>query len=353
MKKNQFPVQIFFTLLIVPLLCSCISSTSKNTVDDVKNTEIVTSAQKSSIHFKNQDFNFGKVQKGEKVEHIYKFENRGSGILIIKKVKPSCGCTAVILTNNTIPPGETGEIKATLKTASAIGNIKKSITVLSNDPDTPHHNLTISGEIIENISIEPRNINFGSVQADANTNRTASVSIKALSDPDFKIEKIISSKPFITTSVVDENEGEYVINVILKDYHEIGRFSGTITLETNDSKHRSHNISFFGNVEGDITSFPKMIYYGNIVKGKESTQKLYVKINKGGIRITDTKLVPGFLSIKIEERYEEQNNSHCLIEMKLSKNAPIGRLDGLLEIHTNSKQQPVLKIPITGEVKKG
>ena len=65
----------------------------------------------------------------------------------------------------------------------------------------------------------------------------------------------------------------------------------------------------------------------------------------------DTKLTPDFLSVKIDEKYG-QNNPHCLIEITLPKDAAIGNLNGLLELYTNSKQQPIIKIPITGEVKK-
>ena len=75
-------------------------------------------------------------------------------------------------------------------------------------------------------------------------------------------------------------------------------------------------------------------------------------MNADNIKILNTKISPDFLSIKIDEKYE-QNNPHCLIEVKLNKEAAVGKLNGLLELHTNSKQQPVIKIPITGEVKKG
>jgi hypothetical protein len=105
-------------------------------------------------------------------------------------------------------------------------------------------------------------------------------------------------------------------------------------------------------IRGDTTMYPKRIFYGNVVEGKELTQKVLVKINEKGIKTLDTKLTPDFLSVKIDERYD-QNNPHCLIEMKLPKDAPTGKLNGLLEPHTNSKKQPVIKIPITGLVKKG
>lgn len=352
MKKLHITIPVFFIFLIILLFLTLDMLQAQTTPGKAKSTEINVTAQKPAIHFENPDFNFGKVYKGKKVEHIYKFENRGDDTLEIKRVKPSCGCTAVILTKNTIPPGETGEIKATFNTASYSGNIKKSITVSSNDPDSPRHILTFSGEIIEDISIKPKNINFGSIHTDVQTDKTVTVSIKSQSGLDFKIEKITSSKPYVATSITGDKNGEYTIEVTLKDYHEIGRFSGRITLETNSTRQKTSDITFYGDIEGDITTYPKRIYYGNIKNGKESTQRVFVKMNKDNIKVTNTKLSPNFLSIKIVEKYE-QNNPHCLIEMKLPKDAPTGKLNGLLELHTNSKQQPVIKIPITGEVQKG
>ena len=350
MKKSYLIISLAFIFVIWQFFTNTESLAAETTSGD--DQSISTSEQHPAIVFDNSDFNFGQIYKGQKVEHIYKFENRGNDILKIKKVKPSCGCTAVILTNKTIPPGETGEIKTTFNSGTYRGNIKKSITVSSNDPNTPNHRLTISGQIIEDISIKPVKINFGSIFLDKDTDKTVTVTIKSQTEPDFKINKITPSKPFVNASIAEEKDGEYIINVTLKDYSKIGRFSGKIYLETNNTKQKKAIIPFFGEIAGDVTAYPKRIYYGIVTEGKELTQKLFVKMNVANIKILNTKISPDFLSIKIDERYE-QDNPHCLIEIKLNKNAAIGKLNGLLELHTNSKQQPVIKIPISGEVKKG
>ncbi len=46
---------------------------SKTTPGEDKNTEICASAQKPTIHSENPDFDFGKVHKGEKVEHSWNY----------------------------------------------------------------------------------------------------------------------------------------------------------------------------------------------------------------------------------------------------------------------------------------
>jgi len=147
------------------------------------------------------------------------------------------------------------------------------------------------------------------------------------------------------------NNGEHIINVLFKGYHTIGRFSGKIFLETNSTKQQKVTIPFSGEIASDVSTYPKKIYFGTFWKEKEPTQKLYVKLNEDNIKILNIKLSPDFLSYKIDEKYE-QNNPHCIIEIKLHEGAYIGKLNGLLEIYTNSQKQPVIKIPITGMIKK-
>ena len=335
-------MQLFFNTELLP---------AQNIPGDDKTAVNSTSVKKPKIFFENPDFNFGKIYKGNKVEHIFKLENQGNDTLEIKKVKPSCGCTAAILSNNTILPGNTGEVKATFNSGNYRGKVKKTIAVLSNDPDTPSHKLTISGEIIEEISIKPRNINFGSIRTDNQSDKTVKVSIKSQSGPDFKITKTTSSKPFVEASATVDQNGEYTIVARLKDYHEIGRFSGKIFLDTNSTRQPKASIVFYGVIEGDITINQKRIYYGTVPEGKEITKKLFVKINENNIKILNTKISPDYLSVNVDERYE-QRNPHCLIAINLHKDAPVGKINGLLELNTNSKEQPIINIPITGVVNK-
>ncbi len=315
-----------------------------DTVED-ENINKDASGQAPIIFFENPNFDFGKIFKGQKVEHIFKFENQGNKDLKISKVKSSCGCTAVILTNKIIPPGKAGEIKATFNSGSYKGKVTKSITVKSNAHRSPSYKLTISGEIEEVISARPQRINFGSVRLGGKMDKSFTVS----SDSSFNIKKITPSRPFINASIAERNENSYTIITTLMPDHKIGRFSGAIYLETDNKDQPKVKIPFLGEITGDITTYPKKIYYGNIKKGKERVQKVFVKLNKENIEIIDVKVSPDYLSAKIIENYKK-NKSQYLIEVKLHENAAIGKLKGLLEINTNSESQPNIKVPISGEI---
>jgi hypothetical protein len=48
-----------------------------------------TDAGKPKIVFEEKDFDFGKVETGEKVEKVYKFRNTGDATLVVHKVRSS------------------------------------------------------------------------------------------------------------------------------------------------------------------------------------------------------------------------------------------------------------------------
>lgn len=104
----------------------------------------------AKIYFPETQHDFGKVPEGKKVEYTFKFENKGTESLIIKDVKTSCGCTAAVVSNSTIKPGQVGSIKVDFDTKSRQGRNSKSITVVSNDTKEPNKVITIYADVQKN-----------------------------------------------------------------------------------------------------------------------------------------------------------------------------------------------------------
>ena len=69
-------------------------------------------------------------------------------LLIIRKVKTSCGCTAAELKKKEIKPGEETQIDVKYDSTNNTGKQIKTITVICNDPETPTTLLSISSEVI-------------------------------------------------------------------------------------------------------------------------------------------------------------------------------------------------------------
>ena len=101
------------------------------------------------ISVNNTEFNFGKIKQGEKVEHVYVLTNSGKSELHIRKVKASCGCTAVQPEKRIIAPGESVDITTVFNSAGKTGNQNKTVTIITNDPKKSKLILWVKGEVIK------------------------------------------------------------------------------------------------------------------------------------------------------------------------------------------------------------
>lgn len=135
--------------------------------------------------FNNTKFDFGKIdEKGGKVTHKYIFTNTGAESILIKSVKPSCGCTTSEWTRKPVAPGATGYIVATYNPFKRPGRFNKSIRIVSNAENSPVV-LYLTGEVIKkkekleevyrysmgDIRLTTKNIHFGEIKKIENSSK--------------------------------------------------------------------------------------------------------------------------------------------------------------------------------------
>ncbi len=118
------------------------------------------------IKFTSTQFDFGKVYQGERVQHAFEFVNAGQDPLLIDRVRSSCGCTAVLLSEKNLAPGAKGQIKTNFDSTRFRGSVSKTVYLYSNDPVKPVVQLKIKGQVLEIIAVEPEQVNFGTVAGD-------------------------------------------------------------------------------------------------------------------------------------------------------------------------------------------
>jgi hypothetical protein len=92
-------------------------------------------AKKPKFLFEQPDFDFGTINEGEVVQHMYKFKNTGNAPLIISKATASCGCTVPSPPKEPILPGQTSQIQVRFDSRNKPNQQVKTITVEANtDP---------------------------------------------------------------------------------------------------------------------------------------------------------------------------------------------------------------------------
>ncbi|RXM52447.1 MULTISPECIES: DUF1573 domain-containing protein [unclassified Chryseobacterium] len=97
----------------------------------------VSNGPSTSIALSESNFDFGKIKKGDKVEHVYEITNTGKNPLVISEVKPGCGCTAPDFTKEPIMPGKKGKITLHFDSSNFDGNVQKYADVFANVDKAP------------------------------------------------------------------------------------------------------------------------------------------------------------------------------------------------------------------------
>ena len=64
----------------------------------------------TTIRFERDTLQSGTIRYGEKRKVTFRFTNTGQTPLLLRDVRPSCGCTGAEWEKRPVAPGETGEI---------------------------------------------------------------------------------------------------------------------------------------------------------------------------------------------------------------------------------------------------
>ncbi len=94
-----------------------------------------TVVSKAKISFESEHFDFGFAPQGNAyLVHYYNVSNIGEDTLHIKRVRPTCGCTAAPLHKKNLAPGESTKIGAIFRLRGYKRATSKAIKVESDDP---------------------------------------------------------------------------------------------------------------------------------------------------------------------------------------------------------------------------
>lgn len=96
---------------------------------------VIFATAQPQLHFENSTYDFGTIKEdGGKVTGRFIFTNTGNANLILKSVRPGCGCTAANYTTDSVAPGQKGFIDATFDPYNRPGGFTKNIRITTNEP---------------------------------------------------------------------------------------------------------------------------------------------------------------------------------------------------------------------------
>jgi hypothetical protein len=203
-------------------------------------------------------FDFGSRDASEVVSHTFELKNTGTSDLVIKAVRPACGCTTAQLDKSVIPPGESSKLGAQLSLAGRSGEVQKPILIESNDPANPALQLTFKGVVGADFEFVPSILTLRKDSPESPA--TATTILRSLKNEPLEILNAKSNSGKLKIrwdKLPDVNAFQITAN--LEGRFQLGQYGDKIVLETNHPIRKQIEISVIIIVPAPISVAPLKI----------------------------------------------------------------------------------------------
>ena len=297
----------------------------------------------------------GTVAKGEKIESVFVVKNTGASDLVISDARPSCGCTVASF-DRTIKPGETGKISASVDTKNFTGPITKTVSVVSNDPETPQLALTIKAVVKPYVEVSPTEfVRFSAIKGDSATQDL----LLSSAEKDFQPTVAESAQPYVKGQISPVGDKEkvegkagtqYKLHVSLEPSAPVGVLNAPIHVKTGIAKQPDLEIRVSGIVRDRISVTPASIVFGNFTPGKDVISRNVIFTNNKPAQAVKVQKVDTSVAGISAEIVPMTEGVNYTIVLKPKSDLKKGEFSGMLKIYTSDKDRPVVEVPMSGNV---
>ena len=331
---------------------------SKNEFSEIWNGTVLViskrhasrTAEKPAVQTDSVLFDFGYAQHEQTITHIFKLKNVGNQPLDILDVASSCSCTAALLSEKTILPGETAEIEAKFETEYRRGRQISTVKVRTNDSDTPIIHFTLTGVVAGLARVVPKSLNFKDISNQENLHKA--IEIYDPGDGRLKVKSIKSSSPYIKTRVRHIYEGGLIakIFVTLKPGLPFGEVKEKLTILTEGYRYPHVEVLVTGQVVGAIRLTPDQFFMGFVKKGEVARRVARLR-KKGPADLKIRKIESNDRSVTATFEEIEPGKEYAIEVTFTAPTSETGKSEALIKIHTNDIDQPLFEVPFYAIVK--
>lgn len=302
-----------------------------------------------SIEIPRMTQDFGNVFERPTYEYAFAVKNRGDAALVIESVKPGCGCT-VAKFDSIIAPGSEGQIKLVLDGGRVHGKFQKTATVKCNDPEHPVLTLTIAGNEVPYVNVEPQGTIYlhGRYDEDvvksvvlSSNEKDVTLKIKGVSSNiDDKID--YSYKP-------GPGKGETTLTISKKKNLPTSSAYGAITVKTNSTKAPDTILQVHVMTKGSISVTPSTLNYGvvkfgNKTPGDPVTKSVMVLSTEGSFQIKNVDVSNKNFTAKVSSiREGKQYKIEVTFKPPVQKDAQQREI-GEMVVNTTDPHEPAITV---------
>lgn len=303
--------------------------------------------------FTEFEHDFGTVAKNEKAEYRFAIKNNFKEDIRIRGVTTSCACTDVSMSKNLVRSRETVYLIANFNTRNFVGQKQATVTVHFEHPFPGEVQLTVRGFIRNDVMFEPGAIDFGALNQQSLSNRSANrqIRITKYNNPSWRIVDVKSTFPHVGVALTNPTQAgaqvSYNMDVRIKDSSPPGFVQGELLIVAEEFGRRTNiPIKFSAKVASALQLSPEILTVTGVPQGETISKKVIVKAAQP-FRISDITCSSELFSVASNP---EKSKKVHFINVDYSAEQPPGRYEYELEFITDLNNQTIGKMKAIVEV---
>lgn len=214
------------------------------------------------INVNKEKHDFGKAVDGEMLMYDFVITNSGTGDLILKTIRSTCGCTVAQPEKMELKPGESTKLHVEFDTAQREGEQQKYIYIYSNDPKKRELRIAVAANVLPKDSKEAQNMKFGKLKLDKNKYDFGRVvegkfyiaNIKMFNngEADLEIKNVTTTCGCTAAIVVDKliKPGKStILKIELDTSGREGKFVRAVNIHTSDRLQPLQTVTLFADIK--------------------------------------------------------------------------------------------------------
>ena len=188
-------------------------------------------------------FDFGSSDGSCNIRHDFLLRNTGDALLTLGTVRTGCGCTSARLSTNSLPPGNSAALTASLDLRGRSGPQRISIYVETNDPRLPVLQLQMTGRAVALVEINPTTVTLA--RHPDGLLPTQRVSIVSHLPAPMRVLSVRDPSGMLVLDLATNTQGRaYALSLALAPAADAEVREGFVELTTDAPEHRLIRIPF-------------------------------------------------------------------------------------------------------------
>jgi hypothetical protein len=239
---------------------------------------VAAPAQSPTSFFEQSSHDFGSVQRGPLLTHHYKLTNTSQQQVHIAGARVSCGCVAAQAVKDTLAPGESTSVYATMDTRRFTGAKQVTIYVSFDRPVWQEVSLSISAYQRDDLAMDAEGIKFGAVSRGSPSVAKMNVTLR---QPNWAVQGATSESAFVIPKVKElrrtQFEVVYEVSAELKPGLPTGTWTTDIHLATNSPVAPKITMPASVEIRPALSVSPGEVTFNPTQVGQQSESKIVVK----------------------------------------------------------------------------